>query len=333
VKQRGDFDTLRQYLRGERISVVDVGARQGLAPRWRRYESLIEVIGFEPDAEECERLISRVFDLPYVAHFFPVGLGSADGAKAWLHICKQPGCSSLFVPNESLVRQFAGWQDMQVVNQIEVPLSRLDTVLAQGDLCVEAIKIDAQGAELDVLKGMGVLLPSTLVVELEVEFVEQYVGQPVFREIDAFMHDAGFVLRGLRRTFWRHGIERSWRRSYRGGQIIHGDALYVNRALGPLVPVDPNLPLVKLLKGLVVLSAYGQDDLVMRILSKGEAAAASIPESDRRRIGAELIEKRHNPLGKILDRFMRTESNRTLRRLVDRIRDADAPDWHDPQLY
>eukprot|EP00976_Prorocentrum_cordatum_P092499 1188975-Prorocentrum_minimum.AAC.2 len=58
----------------------------------------------------------------------------------------------------------------------------------------EMIKIDCQGAELDILKGGCAVLKHTDVVLLELPFVGQYnMGAPSFLEHIQFMNDIGFV--------------------------------------------------------------------------------------------------------------------------------------------
>lgn len=80
-------------------------------------------------------------------------------------------------------------------------LTRLDT--ACGDFQPDVMKVDTQGTELDVPQGAGRLLDSVLAVELEVEFVPQYVGQALFADVDTFLRRQNLMLRGLRRTYWR----------------------------------------------------------------------------------------------------------------------------------
>ncbi len=46
---------------------------------------------------------------------------------------------------------------------------------------IDLIKIDVQGAELDVFRGGGKALANALMVITEVEFVELYTGQPLLR--------------------------------------------------------------------------------------------------------------------------------------------------------
>jgi len=52
------------------------------------------------------------------------------------------------------------------------------------------LKIDVQGAELAVISGAQEMLRDVAVVEVEVEFVPLYVGQPLFADVDAAMRAA-----------------------------------------------------------------------------------------------------------------------------------------------
>ena len=276
------------------IRVVDVGARNGLDKRWQPFHQQLEVIAFEPDPIECERL--NGLQWPYPIKFLPRALGAHDGEKATLNICKAPGCSSLLRPNLDLVRQFPFGHNMEVVKEYPMVLSRLESVCAvQPDF----IKVDTQGTELDVLRGAGRLLDQTIAVELEVEFVPQYERQALFADVDDFMRKQGFVLRGIRRTYWRNQGEHA---HPFGGQLIHGDALYLRPEL-----LDSQ-------KGHVILAAYRQHDLLAKF-----GAHHLIPKEPRLT----------RTLGKLLSGF----SNRELRRFIDRLRPASAGDWHDPDFF
>jgi FkbM family methyltransferase len=56
------------------------------------------------------------------------------------------------------------------------------------------VKLDVQGAELDVLRGGTATLRDTEVVMLEVSILEYNDGAPNFREVTSFLTAAGFVL-------------------------------------------------------------------------------------------------------------------------------------------
>ena len=279
----------------ERIRLIDVGARNGVNERWEQYHSRIEVRAFEPDPVECDRL--NRLPSPYPIQYLPVALGEKDGELATLHVCRQPGCSSLLLPNMTLCGGFEYSGNMEITAQYPMVLSRLDKVCA--NFPPDVLKVDTQGTELAVLRGAGSLLDTTLAVELEVEFIEQYTGQALFADVDLFMRSKGFMLRGLRRTYWRN--QASFLHAY-GGQLIHGDVLYFR-------PAAMNSP-----KGHVILAAYRQYDLLASF-----DAAQNIPKEPW--------------IIKFLSQIISGIPNRELRKLVDRLRPAIASDWHDPDFF
>ena len=183
----------------DKIRLIDVGARGGIDSRWEPYHGMLEVIGFEPDPEECAALNSKRH--PYSIKFLPAALGAEDGRQSTLFMCSQPGCSSLLEPNLELCCMFPYGDAMTVVDRQPITLQRMDTVC--GKFQPDVLKVDTQGTELDVLRGAGRLLDSLLAVEVEVEFVPQYVGQALFSDIDPFLREQGFMLRGIKRTCWR----------------------------------------------------------------------------------------------------------------------------------
>jgi hypothetical protein len=57
----------------------------------------------------------------------------------------------------------------------------------------EFIKIDVQGAELDIFQGGLQALKDVLFIVTEVEFVELYHGQPLFGDVSSFLQKQGFM--------------------------------------------------------------------------------------------------------------------------------------------
>ncbi len=277
------------------IRLIDVGARGGIDKRWEPHHELMDVLAFEPDPKECASLNSKRH--PYSIRFLPVALGAEDGQQATLFIAKGPGCSSLLRPNMELCSRYPYGELMKTVGEYPITITRLDT--ACGDFRPDVMKVDTQGTELDVLRGAGRLLDTVLAVELEVEFVPQYVGQALFSDVDLFMRNEGFTLRGLRRTYWR---EAATHLHPYGGQILHGDALYLRPER-----MDCH-------KGHVILAAYRQFDLLARM-------------------GATDMIPRVPPLMRLASRLLSGYPNRELRRFVDRLRPKSATDWHDPDFF
>ncbi len=59
---------------------------------------------------------------------------------------------------------------------------------------MDAIKVDTQGSELEILEGAKETLRSVNLIEIEVTFNPKYDGQPLFAEVDQFLRSQGFVL-------------------------------------------------------------------------------------------------------------------------------------------
>jgi len=178
------------------VDIIDIGARFIGEERYAsiRERGAARITGFEPDEEQLEILKNKYPDQTFLPYFI------ADGGERDFFICHYGGCSSLYEPDPDIIDHFTGistseGSNFQVVDQIKVETRRLDEV-EEISAC-DYLKIDVQGAELDVLKGSRELLNDCLVVELEVEFVPIYKNQPLFAEIELYLREAGFFLHRL----------------------------------------------------------------------------------------------------------------------------------------
>lgn len=77
----------------------------------------------------------------------------------------------------------------------EVEMVTLDSLQGRYQLFGSVLlKVDVQGAELDVLEGSSLVLQACDVVILEVSFMEFLVGIPQFERVVSYMKDKGFVV-------------------------------------------------------------------------------------------------------------------------------------------
>src|SRR5262249_46480029 len=77
----------------------------------------------------------------------------------------------------------------------EVHVLTIDELVArEGAEGPFAVKLDVQGAELDVLAGAATTLERTELVQLETLLFPFYDGAPDAAEVVSFMRDAGFVV-------------------------------------------------------------------------------------------------------------------------------------------
>lgn len=181
------------------LHVIDVGAAS-MGKEGDPYHALlgdpaVHVTGFEPRAEACaERNAGAPPHHRYLPYFI------ADGTARDFHVCANPLTSSLYKPNDRLLSLFHNLH-LPVVETSRVETKRLDDLpeIAACDL----LKIDVQGAELDVLQGGARVAGNALVVDVEVEFVPMYEGQALFGDIDVHLRGLGFMLHRFTAPFSR----------------------------------------------------------------------------------------------------------------------------------
>jgi FkbM family methyltransferase len=184
-----------RLLNGEPIVIADVGAAYGLPPHLQILAPLARLCLFEPNAMRAQELRASQGER---LHVFPVALSSNGGTRT-LYVTNVPTGSSLLKPGSDAV-DLTDPNYFFPVREERVETERLMDVLAQGGIPrLDFIKADVQGAELEVLQGMGDSYCEKLLgAELEVGFPGAYVNQPGFAEIDLWLKQRGFELFDLR---------------------------------------------------------------------------------------------------------------------------------------
>jgi len=326
-----DVSVFKRLLGDAPVQILDVGARGGLQARWRPFADVLDAVGFEPDPEEFKRLSSAT-GTSGRRRFLPYALGSAH-QRLRFHVCESPGCSSLYPPNEKFAGRFSDAirSMMALKNVAEFDVVPLDEVAAREMLRPDCVKVDVQGAELDVLRGGASILQNVKLIELEVEFNYQYTGQALFSEIDLFLRQHGHALLGLRRSFWRHRESVDRGKSAGGGHLVHGDVLYYNAAqLETETLTSRNLA-----AWLLLLGAYRQSDFVLHLL-ESHPASRTLSDGDRRSIQDALIVQptaARRLLRTLLAPIVNDVGHVAMRQWVDSLRTTPAEDWHDPDFF
>jgi FkbM family methyltransferase len=117
-------------------------------------------------------------------------------------------------------------------NKIEVKAVSLFSFMSENIVPgIDILWMDIQGAELKALKGLADKSAVTKIVHLEVEFIEIYDGQPLFKDINKYFIQHNFFLLGF-----------TSRTNY------SGDAIYVNRNYFTQVQIDTAFSLIPVQK-------------------------------------------------------------------------------------
>jgi FkbM family methyltransferase len=309
----------------EPVRLVDVGARGGVHPRWRRFYPLLEVLGFEPDPAECERLNQCARELPYRGRFLPYALGSDDG-EVTFHVCRWPVASSVYEPNVAALEEFAEAASLMTVTERRaLRATRLDQVCAREALTPDCLKVDVEGAELDVLRGAETALERSLVLDVEVEFYALFRDQPLFADVDVHLRERGWQLLGMQRISWRRTAGLSPAGSGYGGQLVSADALYYNaRALERGLAVTPMLKLA------LILSAYRQHDFALALMRR--PPLSELPPQEREALEANLAPPQSIARRVALRALRRLDSERR-RKLADALHHGAATVWQDAHHF
>ena len=134
------------------MTVLDIGAHHGFYSLLASHKvgPTGQVIAFEPSPREYTRLLWHLrLNCRRNVRMEPLALGNCEGTTQFFVVRgRDTGCNSLRPPRVA-----------EPAYPIEVPIVRLDDYLErQGIVHVDFIKMDAEGAELEVLRGAPLLL-------------------------------------------------------------------------------------------------------------------------------------------------------------------------------
>jgi FkbM family methyltransferase len=177
----------------EAVVWIDVGAHLGEKTlSIARHNPNLRVYAFEPNLRVAVRLMGRLAN--YVV--LPIAIAEHDGsAPFYVNRCEAASSLLPLVP-EGLTR-WVGGEDLSVEDTLNVPTLRLETFLNRAGISkVAYLKIDAQGADLAVIRSAGERLRDIERISLEV----QTTVTPLYRNAStredtiAFLAAAGFEL-------------------------------------------------------------------------------------------------------------------------------------------
>lgn len=187
---------------GEHLSLLDGGATASSveeqfadwpADTWRVY-------GFDPHPD-ADLSINKASNVQMIR----TALGRSPGEIRLYHTATD-GASSVYEPNIDYLRHLFHGLDtpliekMAVTSESVVKVTDLDTWRETASVpYFDFMKLNVQGAELEILEGAPDTLRNCLGIQCEVALAPIYQDAPVFRDVDGFLDKAGFTFFDMRK--------------------------------------------------------------------------------------------------------------------------------------
>lgn len=177
--------------------ILDVGANKGQFALFSRCTfGDCRIISFEPLERPAEIFESLFRSDPHV-RLVRAAIAARHGTIT-MHITEEDDSSSPLEVNELQNRIFGS----RVIERREVPCGPLKEFLTADDLGARTLlKIDAQGYELEVLRGVESLFDDIEAIYCEVSFMRLYKGQALASDIISYLKEKQFNLCGVYNLF------------------------------------------------------------------------------------------------------------------------------------
>jgi FkbM family methyltransferase len=196
---------LLKILDNQKLVCVDVGAASGLLEHWQPIMGAGDFYLIEPGSESAKELRAK-YAQHQNFHVIEEGLSSTGGTKI-LHVTNVPTGSSILDFNEVLVGKYVSPDYLYPTRDVEIMTSTFSKCMDQAGVAkIDLIKLDVQGAEFDILKGLDSKRLNTITaVEFEYNLHNSYIGQGSFSEIQDYLGQYGLELFDIR-TARTHGL-------------------------------------------------------------------------------------------------------------------------------
>lgn len=177
----------------EKVVFVDVGGMGGLQHYWQPYHNRIVPVLFEPNPAQAAPIRDSLARFPG-GRVIEKALGDQEGTRE-LNITASQWCSSLLKPNKQFLSRYSAGPAFEVERTVPVHCVRYDSLHQAGEVpSPDAIKIDTQGFDYNVLVGFGDLLNSVLAIQLESHAYPIYEGQKLLHDYVEYLQPFGLYL-------------------------------------------------------------------------------------------------------------------------------------------
>ena len=176
-----------------KLIALDVGGQGGFNPEnffLKEYEKFFNPIMVEPIPSEAEKLKDKYMVIEK-------GLWSTNCTKKLYVTGKHPCASSLYKPSKEGLNLFNPFDDYfsmcEITDEVDMECTTIKDSLENLNIKeLDYLKIDTQGAEYEILKGIGNFFP--LLMKVEVQIIPQYEDMPNWSELLNYVYKLDYML-------------------------------------------------------------------------------------------------------------------------------------------
>ena len=183
---------IKDLLKDKKIISLDVGAQGGFNSDnffHKRYEPFFEDILLEPIKSEFEKMPKKKYSICK-------GLWSSKKVKDLYILDKRLGSSSMYkIENKNFdlhnIKK-KNYDDFKITRTIQVECDTLENVLTELNIeSLDYLKIDTQGAEFEILQGLGKYRP--LLIKVEAHIFSMYRDVPSWNNLINNLYKLNYV--------------------------------------------------------------------------------------------------------------------------------------------
>ena len=182
-----------KLLEEKKLVALDVGAQGGFFNASifsKKYNFFFDPIVVEPIPEEAKKLEDKNYKV------ISKGLWSENCKKKLYILGKRPGSSSMYKPNLNALSLYdfkeKDFPIFQITNEIDIDCTTIKESLNKFKVNnLDFLKIDTQGSELEILKGMGEYPP--LLMKVEAQIIPMYENIPSWSELINYLQKINYM--------------------------------------------------------------------------------------------------------------------------------------------
>tara|TARA_A100001015_G_scaffold302244_1_gene390213 strand:+ start:508 stop:1446 length:939 start_codon:yes stop_codon:yes gene_type:complete len=185
-------NNIESLIKNKKLICLDAGAQGGFnSDKFfpEKYNQYFDSILIDPLQNSLEKGKSK--------YILNKGLWSSKCTKKLYILNKRPQSSSMYEPNKDSLTIYdfkeKDFQLFEVSKTEEVECDTLASSLKELKINnLDYLKIDTQGAELEILKGLGEYRP--LMIKCEVRIFPMYKKEPSWTEVTDFLYKLGYIV-------------------------------------------------------------------------------------------------------------------------------------------